>query len=123
MFFAASGLLVGFQWQSPRLEAYLDYYVWGRNFLAVTAFVLVLADAYQSSIWQALLCLLLPPFTVVHAMTRLTSYVQRGLFFAVLAALVVEVFLLPSESVVLGIQQGIEGFIAGIDQLITRAGG
>ena len=122
VFLVLTGLMVGFQWRFSTYSEHLTVYLWTRNILALSAFALVLADAFQCGIGYAALCIAFPPYLVVYAITRLTSYNLRGMVFAVLAAVCTEMFFIPEHSIVFAMHQGMEEFIKTVDAMIVRAG-
>lgn len=122
VFLFVTGLMVGYQWQAARFADFLPFYTWSRNIMVLVAFWLVVADAFQSGLLQAALCVFLPPYTIVYATSRLTSYILRGLFLAALVVLAAELYFIPEESVALALQGVLAGFIESVDGLILRAG-
>lgn len=124
--FAVSvGLLLGSQYWVSRGSApeWLDRgYEVGRNVVAGLALFGVVAVAFRESTLQGLLCLLLPPYALYYAATRLEYDTLRGLFLAVCLMIGLEVRLLPERALLSWAQQRFDQFTASVSQAIERAG-
>lgn len=113
---------VSFQWKADDLSSsMLTYYEWGRNGLALGAWLVVVLVAFQDGLGPGVLCLVLPPYSLFYVMACVESHVLRGVFYGILISLCAETYLLQDHSIVLAAGVGLKDFIEHVDGLIVRA--
>jgi hypothetical protein len=114
-----AGGLIGFQSFAAELRDYLPFYVAARNALFVLVGLLVIHDAWQDSLSQGLLCLLIPPYLLLYAIANLESNIVRALFFALMAGIGAEAWLLPQHSLIMGLGPNLHQLVDTVNGLIA----
>lgn len=99
-----------------------DSYPVVRSVVSGLATVIVLVVAFYEGWVQGVLCLLLPFYILYYSIVRMEFNLVRGLFLGVCVALVVEVKILPKQSLMIAAQGGFERMIVNVNRLIQRAG-
>jgi hypothetical protein len=117
------GLLVGFQYKADAWSEYLMMYEWTRTGVVSLAYLLVLLIAFQDGPGPGLLCLVIPPYSVIYAMTSVESRLLQGVFFGALVGLFAEVYFLPDHSILLAAMQEFEQVVAWGDSMLSAASG
>ncbi len=110
--------MIGFQYFADDLRAYVPYYVAFRNALFVLVGLLVIHDAWQDSLSQGLLCVVIPPYLLLYAFASLESNIVRALFFSLIAGLGAEAWLLPQHSLIMAVGPGLHELIETVNGLI-----
>lgn len=84
--------------QAGYLPEAMPYYLLARYGVVAVAFLLVVAEAFRFSAFAGFFSLLIPPYTIFYAGTRLESHWRKGVFFAMVAMVAAELFFIPSQS-------------------------
>ena len=102
--------------------AVTEWYEKGRSLAVGLSMLLVLIVAFYDGTLQGVLSLLLPFYILYYAIVRMEFNLIRGIFLGVCVALVFEVHVLPTRSLLLATQGGFERMITRVNELIQRAG-
>ena len=120
-FSLVAALLIGFQWKQNDFSQYQDYYIWGRNVVALGSYFIVILVAFQDTTMAGLLCLFFFPYSLIYASNSLESYLLRGVFLASLMALMAEVYFFGSQSALSQMGDQFTNFVDSVDGLIKSA--
>ena len=97
-------------------------YNWVRGVCGGVIYILVLLVAFEDTLWQGLVGVVFPPYTIYYALVRLDSHVLRGLFLAFVVALGAELYFVPQHSFINHSQTYVNSVIRGGEGFIQRAG-
>lgn len=122
VFVILTAVFIGFQSAVREDAALLSNYNWFRGILAGLIYLLVVMTAFEDSVWQGLLSLVIPPYCIFYALVRLDSYMLRNLFLAVIVAFCAELYFIPENAFITHVQNGMSAFIRSIEGMIQRAG-
>ena len=123
LFAAILGGMLAYQMgiPNPSTSTWLPYYASARNALFVLAGLLVIRDAWQDGVGQGVLCLLLPPYLLLYAISKLDSYLLRGLVFGLLGGVVAEGWFMPGASLVTSFGPALQGLIDHVNSALAAA--
>ncbi len=116
-----AGGLLGFQWKFELFDQYTLFYVWGRNVIAIAAYLMIVLVAFQDGLGPGALCLAIPPYLLVYAGSSVESGILRGMIFGISLALIGEMFLLPEQSLFVAMGENMNEIIDTVDSLIVKA--
>lgn len=117
--------LVGWQYMSkqhPGDPRWLHQFVLGRSIAYSLIYLLVLLSAFEDSVGQGALCLLLPPYTLYYVFVRLEAYWLRGCFFAMCVSIVAELYYVPKYAIFTIGQAYFDHFVDTVNGIVQRAG-
>ncbi|OQW95300.1 MAG: hypothetical protein BWK77_07730, partial [Verrucomicrobia bacterium A1] len=97
-FLLLSGLLVGWQYQFKGDRQLMGYYYWIRNGVGGIFWLMVMITAFEDTMTQGMLCLLLPFYIVYYVFVRLEMYWLRGVFAGVFVGICAEMYFIPNEA-------------------------
>jgi hypothetical protein len=120
-FLLLAGLLAGWQYQFRGDQQMMGYYRWIRNGVGGIFWLMVIISAYEDSITQGMLCLLLPFYIVYYVFVRLEMYWLRGAFAGVFVGVCAELYFIPNEALLTFAQGQMNVFIENVGNLIQRA--
>ena len=97
-------------------------YKWVRLGIVPVVWIWTMVLAFREGYLPGFLCLLLPPYLLYYAFSRVESYPLRGTFFAVVLALGAEVYFMPDNAWALMAQDWTRRLADGGQGLIKDAG-
>jgi hypothetical protein len=121
-FMVLAGVMVWMQMgirQDPHL---FSTYNWVRIIAGALIYLLVIVVAFEDHLWQGLLTLFIPPYSIYYALVRLDSQMLRNLFLALMVAFAAEMYFIPSRAFAAHVQQGVNDVINSGEGAIQRAG-
>lgn len=120
VFLALSALLIAPQ--AGYLPKAMPNYLLARYGVVAVAFLLVVAEAFRFSAFAGFFCLLLPPYTVFFAGTRVESHWRKGVFFAMVAMMAAELYFIPRDAMLNEWGAWVNQRIDAVGRGIQRAG-
>lgn len=120
VFLLLSALLIAPQ--AGFLPEAMPYYMLARYGVVAVAFLLVVAEGFRFSAFAGFFCLLIPPYTLFFAGTRMESHWRKGVFFAMVAMMAAEMFFIPRDAMLQEAGAWVNQRIDAVSRGIQRAG-
>jgi hypothetical protein len=88
-----------------------DQAIFARNVLIISFFVVLAIEAFTEDVLQGVLCLFLPPYSIIYGIFVADAGPIRGLTMAIVCFLGAEMFFTPNDAMVPIIQEKVNDFI------------